>query len=300
MECYDAARREDQQSIHTLDHSLPPAGIFLRRAHMKSIRLEDGTDVFCLAGPETRALDTHIEGYFRHVTVGADDVVFDVGANIGLFGVRLAQRTEGHARVFAFEPVTPIREVLEANLNRHGGGNQRAMACGLSRERGELDIVYYPHSPALSTTRPEVWDACGERLTDTVLGGACERSRLGGLLPRFIARRIARYLVSDAEPIHCRLSTVSDVCRELDVSRIDLLKIDVEGAELDVLLGVEPSTWPNVRQVIAEVHDLDGRVQTVCELLGQRGFDKVVVESEPGFERTVLRNVYATRAARVS
>jgi len=263
---------------------------------VKTIRLGDGTEVFCLAGPETRALDTHIEGYFRHVAVAGDDIVFDVGANIGLFGVRLAQRTNGRARVFAFEPVTPIRDVLEANVQRHGCGQQRVMPCGLSRACGEIDIIYYPHSPALSTTQPATWDCAGDHLTDTVLGGARERSWWGRYLPRFVARHIARYLVSEGQHLACKLRTVSDVCTELSVSHIDLLKIDVEGAELDVLEGVEASSWAKVRQVVAEVHDLDGRVRSVCELLTQRGFE-TIVEAEPGFESTVLRNVYATRVS---
>ena len=31
--------------------------------------------------------------------------VFDVGANIGLFGLRMAQRCEGDIRLIAFEPI---------------------------------------------------------------------------------------------------------------------------------------------------------------------------------------------------
>ena len=40
------------------------------------------------------------------------------------------------------------------------------------------------------------------------------------------------------------------------IPRIDLLKIDVEGAELSVLRGVRREHWPRVRAVVAEVHDV--------------------------------------------
>jgi hypothetical protein len=37
------------------------------------------------------------------------------------------------------------------------------------------------------------------------------------------------------------------------VQQIDLLKVDVEGAELDVLQGIGASQWAAIKQVVAEV-----------------------------------------------
>ncbi len=43
---------------------------------------------------------------------------------------------------------------------------------------------------------------------------------------------------------------------------MDLLKVDVEGAELDVLRGVDPQDWARIRQVVVEVRSsLVGRAQ---------------------------------------
>ena len=87
---------------------------------------------------------------------------------------------------------------------------------------------------------------------------------------------------------------------EFAIDRIDLLKIDCEGAEFDVLQGIDPHHWPRVRAVVAEVHDVDGRLQKVIEHLTHYGIDQIVVEQEAGLERTVLRNVFATRSQAVS
>jgi FkbM family methyltransferase len=260
---------------------------------VKAVSLADGTNVFCLSRPETRALDGHIDGYFRNgIDVRAGDVVFDVGANIGLLGVRIAQRTQGKARVFAFEPLPPIFAVLEANARKHGGDAVRAFPWALSRSAGTLDIAYYPRSPALSTGHPEVWDGT-ERLTDTVLGGA-----QSALMPRFAARLIARFLRGHVEHHTCATKTLPEARRELGVERIHLLKVDVEGAELDVLLGLgdDRGEWSRIDSAVIEVHDVDDRVAKVKELFERNGFDRVSVEAEEGFERTVLRNVYATRS----
>jgi FkbM family methyltransferase len=258
---------------------------------VKTVALEDGTEVYCLTRPETRALDAHIDGYFQHgIDVRPGDVVFDIGANIGLLGVRIAQRTKGAARVFAFEPVPPIRAVLEKNAERYGG--VEVLPWALSRESGTMEIAYYPRIPALSTGHPEIWDADSGRLTETVLGGAQSR-----LMPRFAAALIARFVRGTVEKHTCTVRTVPDVRRELGLERIDILKVDVEGAELDVLLGLgdDEAEWARIKSAVVEVHDVDGRVETVRELLTKHGFDRITVDVEPGFEKSVLRNVFATR-----
>ena len=53
----------------------------------------------------------------------------------------------------------------------------------------------------------------------------------------------------DAQTEDCRMCTVSDLIRDHALARIDLLKIDVEGAELDVLRGIAPEHWALIRQV---------------------------------------------------
>ncbi len=49
----------------------------------------------------------------------------------------------------------------------------------------------------------------------------------------------------------CAMTTVSALMAEHNLERIDLLKIDVEGAELDVLRGIRPEDWPRIHQASA-------------------------------------------------
>ena len=58
------------------------------------------------------------------------------------------------------------------------------------------------------------------------------------------------------------LKTLSSVIHEHNVDSVDLLKIDCE-AELNVLQGISNEHWPRIQQVIAEVHDIDGRLDQV-------------------------------------
>ena len=70
------------------------------------------------------------DGYLRHgLSIRDGDVVFDVGANIGIFAVFAGTRVS-NARVYAFEPIPPVFDVLRANMELHGVAG-RAFALGL-------------------------------------------------------------------------------------------------------------------------------------------------------------------------
>jgi hypothetical protein len=91
------------------------------------------------------------------------------------------------------------------------------------------------------------------------------------------------------------LYTVSQLMSDQALTHVDLLKIDCEGAELAVLIGVQEADWPRIEQVVAEVHDRNGRLDQITDLLRRNGLTQIHIEHEEGFENTNLYNVYATR-----
>ena len=260
--------------------------------------LADGTEVHCLRRSEALVLDHHVRGYLAHgIEVRDGDTVFDVGANIGLFGVR-AMQMHPTARVFAFEPVPAIFAILEANAARFGAGRFIPLNMGLAAAPGRTRFTYYPNSPALSTAHPEMWDADPGTLERAVAGNvraAREAVWYARLVPAFLSGFIARHLRTGAIEVDAALSTVSAVMRAQGVERIDLLKVDCEGGELAVLQGVDEADWPRIGQVVTEVHDADGRLDTVRALLVRAGISDISVEKEAGFEETRLVNVFARR-----
>ena len=72
-------------------------------------------------------------------------------------------------------------------------------------------------------------------------------------------------------------------------------ELRAEGAELAALQGIEARHWPLVRSVVAEVHDVDGRLDAMRDLLSRNGLTRCVTEKEAGFEHTPMINLYATR-----
>ncbi|NJQ02019.1 FkbM family methyltransferase [Streptomyces zingiberis] len=216
------------------------------------------------------------EGCYDDVRLPADALVVDVGANIGLFSYFVRQLSPT-ARVLAFEPMPLPLAALRRNLDLHGmAAGVTVQECALgARTEEAVPFVYYPRAPGNSTRYPEQ-----KELQIDVL------SREG---PREYVRS---YYVGTQVPV--RVERLSAFLTRGD--RVDLLKIDVEGAELDVLHGIEAAHWPLLDQVVLEVQDLDGRLDAVLALLELRGLTAAVRPAPliPADIRTYV--VHAVRA----
>lgn len=219
--------------------------------------------------------------YLRHgVEVGAGDVVVDVGANFGVAAVFFATACQA-GRVHSFEPVAPNFEILARNV----AGLPACVAHpeGLGRRTGSAAITYYPGAAAMSGFYADpARDAAMVRTALRNLGASAEEAE---------QRTHRRY---EPQTLPCELVTLSDVLRREDIPRVDLLKVDVERAELDVLAGIEDADWPRIRQVVLEVHDEDGRSASIAAALASRGF-AVTPDAEPAMRGTSVGMLYATR-----
>ena len=265
---------------------------------MLTAKLTGQTEVYCLRKPEAYVLDSHVEGYMINgIHVKEGDTVFDVGANIGVFGVRMLQKGPT-VKVFAFEPIPDIYEVLKANSLKFGKDRFIALNCGLNDSLGEAEFTYFPNAPALSTSNPEMWDEDPEMFKNAVEGSlknAPKEMWYAKLLPSFLSGWMAQLLRSGGKKFKCQLRTISSVIDEYNVEKIDLLKIDCEGAELNVLLGLEERHWAKVNQMVVEVHNTEGRLEKIKEMCIQNGLTHIVAQQEQGFESTKLINLYAYR-----
>lgn len=74
--------------------------------------------------------------------------------------------------------------------------------------------------------------------------------------------------------VTCDFTTVSCLIQDLKLEKVDLLKLDIEGAEWKALQGIDDKDWPKIRQIVVEVHDDHNgvRVQQVSDFLQSKGF----------------------------
>lgn len=220
-------------------------------------------------------------GYLRHgIEVGPGDIVLDAGANVGVAAAFFASVC-GAARVHCFEPIPQVFALLERNVHRYP-----ACVChpyGLGRNVGEAEFTFYRGAAAISGlyADPEV----DRQLVRTAM------INLGSTGPAADADLAGRY---EPERVTCRLQPLAFVLKHLDLERVDLLKVDVEKAEIDVLAGLDEPGWQTIRQVAMEVHDIAGRLAALSEELSRRGFT-VASEQQAAFRGTPIHSLYAVR-----
>jgi len=192
--------------------------------------------------------------YLRHgVTLPRNAFVVDAGANIGLFS--LFVKTESPAAtVLAVEPMADTREVLRRNIELHELTDCHVYGCALGAVAETATFHHFPGLPANSTRYPE------------------EKQGLRDLMRDDRGADVAEVTMrSHREEVTVRpLSDVLDEWRH--VPRIDLVKIDVEGAELEVLTGITETDWTRIEQFVVEVQQVGTRLDDVVELLRAKGY----------------------------
>jgi phthiocerol/phenolphthiocerol synthesis type-I polyketide synthase E len=257
--------------------------------------LPNGLQVICQSRVELRQFYADIfekEIYLRHgVTLGAGACVFDVGANIGLFTLFVQQRWPDSV-VYAFEPAPPLYDILQGNVARHGP-QVRTFNCGLSDRAGRAAFTFYPNSSGMSSFHADLTEerqALAAILENERRGGDAEVAGLMPYLDDYLAVRL------EARPFTCQLETLSAMIRAQGVSRIDLVKIDVQKSEWQVLQGIAEEDWPKIRQFAMEVHDRAGRLAEITALLGARGYE-VTSEQDELYHQSELWNLFAVRRA---
>lgn len=230
------------------------------------------------------------EVYLKHgITLDDGAVVFDVGANIGLFTL-FARRKCPTAQIYSFEPLPPNFELLQANVTRHEA-NAQLFNYGLFGNSTSASFTFYPEAAGLSgRTANSAGDKQDTKaiVTDWIHKAARENEQ--DLLPQSqLDELLDEYLLG--ETYSCQVKTLSEVIRELGIERIDLLKIDVEGSEFDVLSGLEEEDWPLIKQIAIEVHSRS-ILKRITSLLEAHGFEFVVDDSMVVNENGNGRDVY--------
>ncbi len=264
--------------------------------------LPNGMTIFCLRKEEVEVLYEQIQEYFRNgIELHKGDTVFDVGANIGLFTLWTYQMSQKNVNIYAFEPIPAIFNVLKANAERFNPEKIKVFPYGLSQEAKNTTFAWCPNASMLSTEYKKGLKDLQQQLKESILLNLNEAPvsvrRLRWFPPFLRSFFLDKGLKTafETKEVTCQLKALSEIMRQHNVQQIDLLKIDVEKSELDVLLGIEEQDWSKIKQIVVEIHDLEGRVEKIKNLLAGHGFNQIVIEQEPLFRGSEIFNLYALR-----
>jgi FkbM family methyltransferase len=185
-------------------------------------------------------------------TLSPGDVFVDIGANSGYFTVLAALRVGAPGQVFAFEPNPRVRRQLERHVELNAVSDRVTVSdlalADRDRDDGQLFVSCWPENDGIASLTP-----------------AAETVARGGLRDdRSVAVRVRRF---------------DGWAQSVQLPRIDLLKIDVEGAETQVLSGMS-ATLARVRprRIICETPaDSDA-----VKMLTDRGYRVSMADEIPG------------------
>jgi FkbM family methyltransferase len=189
----------------------------------------------------------------RHYPVNPSDrVIFDVGANIGVFTI-YAARQAPHAKIIAIEPFpeTCLRLQRQVESN-HIADRVVVLNCAVDEKsgRGEMDSAegipsQYRRIASDATTTLNVRHR-----------GAAALKKVAGI------------------PVNTK--TLADVLEIAHADNVDLMKMNIHGAEYGVLMNAPSSVLQHFTRIAVQHHELPASAQMgkgqLFSYLGKSGF----------------------------
>lgn len=116
--------------------------------------------------------------------------------------------------------------------------------------------------------------AIGSRICESVPFYLSKDQRAGSLNKELAE---AHGLAEDNNQLCVRMTTLKEVCSSLSLKKIDLLKLDIEGAEWDVIENFSKEDYKKVDQIAVEFHDfidplLRKRTENCIKMLRRYGY----------------------------
>lgn len=150
-------------------------------------------------------------------------VCYDIGSNVGFFALLAAREVGPEGRVYAFEPVPDNVAELVANARRNRLHNVDAICAAVGEAQGELDLLLSAHPGGATCSSADVpKDLTGVLRTEVVT-----------------------------------IDALVDTGRLL---RPDVIKLDVEGYELQALRGMANTLARHRPVIVLEIDGADERV----------------------------------------
>lgn len=185
--------------------------------------------------------EQYVEGtYEKYYEPKRGDTVVDAGANIGSFTVKAAEAVGRTGKVIAIEPEANNLKLLQRNIEANGLRNVVIVPKGVWSTKDELKLSLSRQTMGHSFYRKHYYET--DRANE----------------------------IEDVE-----VDTLDNMLRESGITRVDFIKMDIEGAEIEALKGMDEVLRSDVKLAIEVRHIVDGKRtdKTIIPQLREKGFE---------------------------
>ena len=234
-----------------------------------------------------------LEAYLRDfLTLEPDSVIFDVGANIGIFSLYALYKCDEKAEIHSFEPIPTTFECLQKNLSAfHEQVHVYNLGFANVAEECTADFTVFGASTVTATYRPKdkiISNFQPQLNYDTLLKLSRYRDKKLYYQLKYLPF-LRNYLIkknyntrTTSTQIQCKLDSLGRFIEKSKITQIDFLKIDVEGSEFEVIKSILPYQFSIIKQMAIEVHDINNRVEHVATFLKEKDYEIKIYRS-PAF-----------------
>ena len=180
-------------------------------SHIGEVKAKHGVFSFCHFD-EYIGLSLREYGEFSEIELSLmskfimkDDVVFDIGSNIGAFTVPFAKKVGELGQVYAFEPQKVIYELLQDNVNKNKLKNVKVFNVGIGKKKEELELNEIDYSKV---------------------------GNFGGVSFKYDSSSFTKNIKDKKYKV--KIISLNEF---MEIEKCNFLKIDVELMELDILMG---------------------------------------------------------------
>jgi FkbM family methyltransferase len=185
--------------------------------------------------------EIYLKNIYFHELIKERMNVVDIGANIGAYTILAAEKVGKDGKVIAIEPEPKNYNQLLANIKLNNFKNVVPKNIALTDHEGFEKLSLSPYP--------------GKH---TIL---FKEDKVGS--------------------IEVPVKTLDNLLEELNLKKIDIVKIDTEGAEIPILKGSEKTLKnnPNMKIIVAAEH-YPSEVREVCQFLNIKGFKTKVFSKD--------------------
>jgi len=227
-----------------------------------------------------------------HLNKCDNEVVFDIGGNNGLFSLYVNEKYK-NSEIHIFEPINILYNNILHNVENNNKINYKnnnkfiINNIGLGDKYETQLINYFPNADGLSTIKNDI-----SLKKDKIINSKC--SVYTNTFVNKICKTFYEKLLNSDNFNYIKnkitIDTLSNYIIKNNIKKIDKIKIDVEGYELEILKGIKPEHMKMIKIMFIEVENYRPEYLTQMKNILNNDFNVTILNENKSWCFVIAKN----------